>query len=227
MKDKIRKLRRQNSTKSLMTEFGLQSDLTRRDSVLSLKSLGKELLTNIKSKNPFESDENYEEDDSFEENWLKMKSKKFGRRLSTLFDKKGDNSDNNSDIRRHSLSTTSLLNSQKISQTQKPEFCFPEELYATDENNEEAQGNPRSVMRKDLTICWLDQSQRIKKIDLKDKKEENMDIVTRLHSQVYTRHLLRKILSELDMDDVKNLVNVCISWRNIATYELNKNIIKR
>ena len=110
MKDKMRKLRRQNSTKSLMTEFGLQSDLTRRDSVLSLKSLGKELLTNIKSKNPFVTDEKYEEDDSFEENWLKMKSKKFGRRLSTLFDKKSDNSDNNSDSRRHSLSTTSLLN---------------------------------------------------------------------------------------------------------------------
>ena len=56
----MRKLRRQNSTKSLITEFGLhQSEMSRRDSVLSLKSLGKELLTNIKSKNPFENDENY------------------------------------------------------------------------------------------------------------------------------------------------------------------------
>ena len=111
MKDKIRRLRRQNSTKSLMTEFGLQSDLTRRDSVLSLKSLGKELLTNIKS--PFENDDMFEEEDSFGESWLKTKSRKFGRRLSTLFDKKSD-SESDGESRRHSLSTASILREASI-----------------------------------------------------------------------------------------------------------------
>ena len=111
MKDKIRRLRRQNSTKSLMTEFVLQSDLTRRDSVLSLKSLGKELLTNIKS--PFEIDDTFEEDDSFGESWLKTKSKKFGRRLSTLFDKKSD-IESDGESRRHSLSTASILREASI-----------------------------------------------------------------------------------------------------------------
>ena len=53
--------------------------------------------------------------------------------------------------------------SHKISQTQKQDLSFPEEFFATQtEDNEEALVNPRSVMRKDLTICWLDQSQRIK-----------------------------------------------------------------
>ena len=50
--------------------------------------------------------------------------------------------------------------SQKISQTQKSDLNFPELVYT--ENNEEAPNNPRSVMRKDLAICWLDQSQQIK-----------------------------------------------------------------
>ena len=50
--------------------------------------------------------------------------------------------------------------SQKISQTQKSDLNFPEVVYT--ENNEEAPNNPRSVMRKDLAICWLDQSQQIK-----------------------------------------------------------------
>lgn len=109
MKDKIRKLRRENSTRSLVTEFQLEGDLSRRGSNSSLKSLGKNLLGSLKKKGASDNDSVCEEDNgdtvSVESKWLASKSKKFGRRLSSLFDspKKLD-----SGARRHSLAALSI-----------------------------------------------------------------------------------------------------------------------
>ena len=88
MKDKVRGLRRENSTKSLLTDFQLKKDLplTRKGSVTSLKSLGKDILSPFKKKDVNENETEEDENDCFEENWLTMKSKKFGRRLSSIFD---------------------------------------------------------------------------------------------------------------------------------------------
>ena len=74
MKDKIlsRRLRRQNSTKSLAADFREPPELPRRDSATSLKSLGRDLVSSFKKKDP----RGEHEDDSFEENgWLSNKSK--------------------------------------------------------------------------------------------------------------------------------------------------------
>lgn len=110
MKDKIRKLRRENSTRSLMTEFQLEGDLSRRGSISSLKSLGKDLIGSLKKKGPSDTESVREEENggdtvSMETKWIASKSKKFGRRLSSLFDspKKLD-----SGARRHSLAALSI-----------------------------------------------------------------------------------------------------------------------
>ena len=109
MKDKIRKLRRENSTRSLMTEFQLEGDLSRRGSISSLKSLGKDLIGSLKKKGPSDTDSVREEENgdtvSMETKWIASKSKKFGRRLSSLFDspKKLE-----SGARRHSLAALSI-----------------------------------------------------------------------------------------------------------------------
>ena len=126
MKDKIRKLRRENSTRSLVTEFQLEGDLSRRGSNSSLKSLGKNLLGSLKKKGTSDNDSVREEDNgdtvSIESKWLTSKSKKFGRRLSSLFDthspKKLD-----SGARRHSLAALSIARNN-IFFRQKKSFHF-------------------------------------------------------------------------------------------------------
>ena len=80
MKDKIlsRRLRRQNSTKSLAADFREPPELPRRDSATSLKSLGRDLVSSFKKKDRRGEDEEGGDvgDDSFEENgWLSNKSK--------------------------------------------------------------------------------------------------------------------------------------------------------
>ena len=86
MKDKVKGLRRENSTKSLLTDFQLKKEvpLSRKGSVTSLKSFGKDIFSPFKKKDVNENEE--DENDDFEENWLTIKSKKFGRRLSSIFD---------------------------------------------------------------------------------------------------------------------------------------------
>ena len=86
MKDKVKGLRRENSTKSLLTDFQLKKEvpLSRKGSVTSLKSFGKDIFSPFKKKDVNENEE--DENDDFEENWLTTKSKKFGRRLSSIFD---------------------------------------------------------------------------------------------------------------------------------------------
>ena len=76
MKDKLlsRRLRRQNSTKSLAADFREPPELPRRDSATSLKSLGRDLVSSFRKKDHRGEDE--AGDDSFEENgWLSTKSK--------------------------------------------------------------------------------------------------------------------------------------------------------
>ena len=121
MKDKMRKLRRENSTKSLMTEFQCEGDLSRKGSISSLKILGKDILS-LKKKET--SDSKNVHDDfsgdtgsvSIETKWLASKSKKFGRRLSSLFDspKKLE-----PQSRRHSLAALSLSNARNSVSFQK------------------------------------------------------------------------------------------------------------
>lgn len=74
------KLRRQNSTKSLVSELQIQTEICETGSVTSLKSLGKDWINSFKRKE--NDNESREDNDSFEERgWLTMKSKKFGKRL--------------------------------------------------------------------------------------------------------------------------------------------------
>ena len=80
MKDKLlsRRLRRQNSTKSLAADFREPPELPRRDSATSLKSLGRDLVSSFRKKDHRGEDEagGGAGDDSFEENgWLSTKSK--------------------------------------------------------------------------------------------------------------------------------------------------------
>ena len=113
----MRKLRRENSTKSLMTEFQCEGDLSRKGSISSLKILGKDILS-LKKKET--SDSKNVHDDfssvSIETKWLASKSKKFGRRLSSLFDspKKLE-----PQSRRHSLAALSLSNARNSVSFQK------------------------------------------------------------------------------------------------------------
>lgn len=82
MKDRMKslKLRRQNSTKSLVSELQIQTEICETGSVTSLKSLGKDWINSFKRKE--NDNESREDNDSFEERgWLTMKSKKFGKRL--------------------------------------------------------------------------------------------------------------------------------------------------
>ena len=97
-----------------MTELQLDGDLSRRGSLSSLKSLGKDLLGSLKTKEASDSEsvreENHGDTVSTESKWLSSKSKKFGRRLSSLFDspKKLD-----SGARRHSLAALSIARNNK------------------------------------------------------------------------------------------------------------------
>ena len=98
-----------------MTELQLEGDLSRRGSLSSLKTLGKDLLGSLKkNKEAADSASAREEDHgdtvSTESKWLSSKSKKFGRRLSSLFDspKKLD-----SGARRHSLAALSIARNNK------------------------------------------------------------------------------------------------------------------
>ena len=85
MKDKLKsiKLRRQNSTKSLASDFQLEKEICRVGSVTSLKSLGKDFISSFKRK---EDENNFEknlgeDNDSFQDvGGLTMKSKKIARR---------------------------------------------------------------------------------------------------------------------------------------------------
>ena len=98
-----------------MTELQLEGDLSRRGSLSSLKTLGKDLLGSLKKKEAADSASAREEDHgdtvSTESKWLSSKSKKFGRRLSSLFDPSPKKLD--SGARRHSLAALSIARNNK------------------------------------------------------------------------------------------------------------------
>jgi len=192
------KLKRQGSTQSLA--IGNQtppSGLSRQGSVTSLKSLG--LRSPFKKKDKSNS---IGDEDSFDEGWGTMK-KRFGRRLSSLFDsptKLG------SVPRRHSLSTLSINSNAtqhgRISEAQ---------LLQLDEDE------PRPVLRKDLPVCWLDQTQ-VKNSRMKLTTPD--DVLSKLFSRLYTRHLARLILSYSSEQDLKNMFLVSKSWQQFLIREL-------
>ena len=99
-----------------MTELQLEGDLSRRGSLSSLKTLGKDLLGSLKkNKEAADSASAREEDHgdtvSTESKLLSSKSKKFGRRLSSLFDPSPKKLD--SGARRHSLAALSIARNNK------------------------------------------------------------------------------------------------------------------
>ena len=53
------------------------------------------------------------------------------------------------------------------------------------------------------------------------------DIVKKLHDKVFTRHIVRKILSHLSDDDLKQMYCVSPSWRKILELELSNSLIKK
>lgn len=192
------KLKRRGSTKSLAIETQTPpSALSRQGSVTSLKSLG--LRSPFKKKD--KSEPNGEEDDSFDDGWGTMK-KRFGRRLSSLFDsptKLG------SVPRRHSLSTLSIT-----STTTQQGRISEAQLLQLDEDE------PRPVLRKDLPVCWLDQTQVKNRVRLAPPD----DVLSRLLSRPYSRHLARLILSYTSEQDLKNMFLVSKLWQQFLTREL-------
>jgi len=191
------KLKRQGSTKSLAIENQTPpSGLSRKGSVTSLKSLGLSSPFKKKDKSEHTGDE-----DSFDEGWGTMK-KRFGRRLSSLFDsptKLG------AVPRRHSLSTLSISSNAtqvgRISEAQ---------LLQLDEDE------PRPVLRKDLPVCWLDQTQVKNRVRLSCPE----DVLSRLFIRPYTRHLARFILSYTSEQDLKNMFLVSKAWQQFLIREL-------
>ena len=200
------KLKRQGSTKSLAIDANLTPpEITRKGSVTSLKSLG---LTS-----PFKKKEKHEdklEDDGFIDVRGSMR-KRFSRRLSSLFDsptKLG------SVPRRHSLSTLSIASNStqgRISEAQ---------LLQVDEDE------PRPVLRKDLPVCWLDQTQvkqRSRRLSLEEATE---DVLSRLLSRTFTKHLARLIITMMGVEDLKNMFRVSKKWQQFLTRELPQNLLK-
>ena len=99
-----------------MTELQMETESSRRGSISSLKSLGKDLLGSLKKKEASDSQSVREEEDqgdtvSIESKWLSSKSKKFGRRLSSLFIDSPKKLD--SGARRHSLAALSIARNNK------------------------------------------------------------------------------------------------------------------
>eukprot|EP00092_Neocalanus_flemingeri_P037409 GFUD01040734.1.p1 GENE.GFUD01040734.1~~GFUD01040734.1.p1 ORF type:complete len:221 (+),score=61.95 GFUD01040734.1:137-799(+) len=199
------KLKRQGSTKSLAIENQTPpSGLSRKGSVTSLKSLG--LSSPFKKKD--KSVDNVEED-SFDEGWGTMK-KRFGRRLSSLFDsptKLG------SVPRRHSLSTLSIT-STATQQSQQGRISEAQ-LLQLDEDE------PRPVLRKDLPVCWLDQTQVKNRV----RQTSDEDILSRLITRPYTRHLARLVISYTSHQDLKNMFRVSKLWQQFLSRELPSKLL--
>ena len=200
------KLNRQGSTQSLAidTQSPLPG-LSRKGSVTSLKSLG--ISSPFKKKD--KSEEHEEGDDSFDDGWGTMK-KRVGRRLSSLFDspkKLG------SVPRRHSLSTLSITSNStqhgRISEAQ---------LLQVDEDE------ARPVLRKDMVVCWLDQTQVKNKMRVMAVTE---DVFTKLLCRPYTRHLARLILSYLREQDLKNMFLVSKPWQQFLVRELTTKMLRK
>ena len=202
------KLKRQGSTKSLAIDTNLSPpEITRKGSVTSLKSLGLSSPFKKKDKN-----EEKLEDDGFIDVRGSMR-KRFSRRLSSLFDsptKLG------SVPRRHSLSTFSIASNStqgRISEVQ---------LLQVDEDE------PRPILRKDLPVCWLDQTQvkqrsRRRRFSTEDATE---DVLSRLLSRTFTRHLARLIITMMSVEDLKNMFRVSKKWQQFLTRELPQNLLK-
>merc|ERR1711892_444232 len=199
------KLKRQGSTKSLAIDTQTPpTNLSRKGSVTSLKSLG--ITSPFKKKD--KSERNEEEEDSFDDGWGKMK-KRFGRRLSSLFDsptKLG------SVPRRHSLSTLSITSTTtqvgRISEAQ---------LLQVDEDE------PRPVLRKDLPVCWLDQTQVKNRVRVPPPD----DVVSKLLCRPYTRPLACLILSYTSEQDLKNMFFVSKLWQQFLIRELPSKLLKK
>ena len=64
----------------------------------------------------------------------------------------------------------------------------------------------------------------IQKVDIKEERDD--DIISRFYSRVFTQHHVRRILLELDDEDLRSMMNVSTKWRNIVKTELGPNIRK-
>ena len=131
--------------------------------------------------------------------------KRLSRRLSSLFD--GVASGGNSEV---VLPSGASPSSSPVPDT----GCNIREL--------------RPVKRRDLPICWLDTPST-------RANPPSMDLLTRLASRVYTRHLAREILQHLSkqvkyrkcdnltgwfVQDLTRMATVCPSWRKLCLREM-------
>jgi len=76
----------------------------------------------------------------------------------------------------------------------------------------------RLVKRGDLPICWLDMM--ASSTSTKRANVPNSDLLTRLASRVYTRHLARQVLRLLSKQDLLAMRAVCSSWRSLCHQEI-------
>jgi len=97
-----------------------------------------------------------------------------------------------------------------------------------DGNSEAALQSPSSsptpelrppVKRRDLPICWIESLTAFTSTKGKGN-QPSLDLLTRLASRVYTRHLARQILQHLSKQDLTTMTTVCNSWRKLCKREM-------
>jgi len=71
---------------------------------------------------------------------------------------------------------------------------------------------PREIRRSDLPVCWFESQYKLEKLtSYKSRNEE--DILCRLDKRIYTRHLVRLILTFMTEQDLMMMVKVSRKWR--------------
>eukprot|EP00088_Acartia_fossae_P011928 TRINITY_DN16084_c0_g1_i1.p1 TRINITY_DN16084_c0_g1~~TRINITY_DN16084_c0_g1_i1.p1 ORF type:complete len:220 (-),score=37.03 TRINITY_DN16084_c0_g1_i1:114-773(-) len=77
---------------------------------------------------------------------------------------------------------------------------------------EDLNSSRRQSSRKEIPICWLEYPQMIQKSsDLYRFAEVNL--FTKLTTRMWTRFIARRIISLLDENDIRNMMEVCEEWK--------------
>jgi len=209
---KTSKLKRQGSTKSLaIGDFGQIDDgFNKRGSISSLTSLGFSSPFKTGKKGKDDEDEDYSFDDKG------TMKKRFTKRLSSLFEpnhKLGANSES----RRNSYSTVSLTNSIGSVSLSPPRKLPEAQLLQLEEEPDIEIPSVRGVQRRDILVCWVDPAQVR---PTKPPRGSAPDLLSRLYNRVFTRHLVRLLLSYMEEDDFNGMLEVSKGWANMIRVEV-------
>jgi len=189
------KLRRQSSVKSLAS---LMSHRKKRDSdAVSYSESQKSYSDELKDK--------FQEMGGFR--------RRLTRRMSSIMDfsKKSQ-----VDARRHSESTLNFENKVKFT------ISGSDECDGTGENEKDP---VRQLQRKDLPICWQDETQvkQTRRVEVSASE----DLMTQLHQRAYTRHLARHVMSYLGEEEFVSMYQVSALWSKMLSKDLPHLLLKR